>query len=379
LRRDRSKTRRAAPARCGKIRRAQLRRITAATIALLAASPSGAAPASNDALEFRGTCDASAGVQITGEVFVVASDEDNVLRFYSWAAPGLPIAERDLSEFLGGGGREADIEAAARVGTRIFWITSHGTNKRGKARPARRRFFATDLVSKAQLPDVLPIGVPYESLLEALALKLRLAELGLPDSIVPTQRRRPESALDHDGDQHPMGINIEGLAATDGASLLIAMRNPLVDDKAMVVPLHHPNALISGEASAPQLGEPILLDLGGLGIRAIQRVDSSATYLIAAGPTGKGRRSRIFRWERATTDIIVPLENANLGSLVPEAIVLDSNRQRALLLSDDGRRQVDVGDSGRCRKLKDGLCECKHLLAPTDRSFRARWIRWDQK
>jgi hypothetical protein len=61
--------------------------MTAATITLLAAFPSGATPASNDALEFRGTRDASAGVEITRDVFVVASDEDNALRFYSWASP----------------------------------------------------------------------------------------------------------------------------------------------------------------------------------------------------------------------------------------------------------------------------------------------------
>jgi hypothetical protein len=195
---------------------------------------------------------------------------------------------------------------------------------------------------------------------------------------MPTEHRRLELARENDGDPHPTGINIEGLATTDGVSLLIAMRNPLVDGKAMVVPLHQPGALISGETSAPQLGEPILLDLGGLGIRAIQRVDSSGTYLIAAGPTGKGRRSRMFRWERTRTDIVVPLEKVKLGGLVPEAIVLDASRSRALLLSDDGRRRIDVGDPDRCRKLKDGFCECKHLLAPADRSFRARWIRWDQ-
>jgi hypothetical protein len=332
---------------------------------LLAALPCGAAPAANDALEFQGTCDASAGAQLTDEVFVVANDEDSVLRFYSWATPGPPIAERDLSEFLGDDGFETDIEAAARVGARIFWITSHGRDKQGRVRPARMRFFATDLVSKAPLPEVVPIGVPYESLLEALVVDPRLVELGLPDSIRPTEDR--------------VGINIEGLAATDGGSLLIAMRNPLVDGKAIVVPLHHPNSLISGETSAPQLGEPILLDLGGLGIRAIQRVDSSGTYLIAAGRTGKGKRSRIFRWEKTRSDIIVPLEEPNVGGLSPEAIVLDASRPRALLLSDDGGRRVRVGDPGRCREPKDGLCECKHLLAPADRSFRARWIRWDQK
>jgi hypothetical protein len=49
-------------------------------------------------------------------VFVVASDEDNVLRFYSWASPGLSIVERGLSQFLGENGLETDTEAAARRG-----------------------------------------------------------------------------------------------------------------------------------------------------------------------------------------------------------------------------------------------------------------------
>jgi hypothetical protein len=77
---------------------------------------SGAAPASNDALEVRNTRDASAVVAITGDVFVAAGDEDNALRFYSWASPGLAIAERDLSEFVGENGLETDIEAAALRG-----------------------------------------------------------------------------------------------------------------------------------------------------------------------------------------------------------------------------------------------------------------------
>jgi hypothetical protein len=100
LRRDRSKARRAAPARCSRIRSAQLRRITAPTITLLATFPSGAAPVSIDALEVESACDASADVAITGDVFFAASDEDNVPRFYSWGCPGLPIVERDLPEFL---------------------------------------------------------------------------------------------------------------------------------------------------------------------------------------------------------------------------------------------------------------------------------------
>jgi hypothetical protein len=120
------------------------------------------------------------------------------------------------------------------------------------------------------------------------------------------------------------------------------------------------------------------LDLGGLGIRAIQRIDSSETYLIAAGPIGKGGISRLFRWERAQTEMIVPLDDVVLGDLAPEAIVLDVNSPRALLLSDDGGRMIEVGNPDRCKKPKDGYCECKRLRASADQSFRARWIRWDR-
>jgi hypothetical protein len=58
------------PLAAAQVSRAQLRCITAATIELLVAFRSGAAPVSNDALEPQGTCDASAGAQITNELLV---------------------------------------------------------------------------------------------------------------------------------------------------------------------------------------------------------------------------------------------------------------------------------------------------------------------
>src|SRR5690348_752082 len=79
---------------------------------------------------FFGMCDASAAVAIGTNFFVVANDEDNVLRVYRRHPGGLPIAAVDVSRFLAVKGKspETDIEGATMVSNRIYWITSHGRN-----------------------------------------------------------------------------------------------------------------------------------------------------------------------------------------------------------------------------------------------------------
>src|SRR5690349_1982196 len=96
---------------------------------------------------FTGTADASAAVALDADRFVVGSDEDSLLRVYRRSAPGKPVEIIDISRFLQLTKKspETDIEAAARIGDRIYWITSHGENISGKDRPNRHRFFATDI------------------------------------------------------------------------------------------------------------------------------------------------------------------------------------------------------------------------------------------
>ena len=98
-----------------------------------------------EVLVFRGASDASAAVTIGEDMFIVADDENNILRVYNINKPGLPVFSFDLTEFLGINPEhpEADIEGATMIGRRIYWITSHGRNKDGKMRPNRYRYFAT--------------------------------------------------------------------------------------------------------------------------------------------------------------------------------------------------------------------------------------------
>ncbi|MDD1616581.1 MAG: hypothetical protein CG439_1714, partial [Methylococcaceae bacterium NSP1-2] len=119
------------------------------------------------AVKHYGMCDASAAVAIGSDSFVVANDEDNILRVYKRDKSGAAVVSQDLTAFLKLDSKspEADIEAAARIGNRIYWITSHGANKNGKYRPNRRRFFATDIDSNDSLK---PVGVPFLDLVQAL-------------------------------------------------------------------------------------------------------------------------------------------------------------------------------------------------------------------
>jgi hypothetical protein len=202
-------------------------------------------------------CDASAAAAIDAGHFVVADDEDNVLRVFSREG-GKALAEYDLSEFLGNSGKkkakEADLEGGAQIGTRTYWITSHGRNSKGKETPERQRLFATDVKFENGTFVVSHSGKPYNQLLDDLLSEPKLASYGL-------------KAAGGTGTEIPGALNIEGLAATPENHLLIGFRNPIPGGKALMVPLLNPDEVLEGARS--KFGKPIELDLGGLGIRSI--------------------------------------------------------------------------------------------------------------
>jgi hypothetical protein len=80
--------------------------------------------------ELQGFCDASAAVSLARDTFIVAGDEDNVLRVYKPSISKKPTDTLDLNLFLDVDPKdpEVDIEAAARIGKTIYWIASHGSN-----------------------------------------------------------------------------------------------------------------------------------------------------------------------------------------------------------------------------------------------------------
>jgi Protein of unknown function (DUF3616) len=313
------------------------------TVFSLIAGPA-AVQAAED-LVFTGMCDASGAVTLGGGKFVVADDEDNVLRVYDAGRGGAPLSATDLSPELQLPSKkkapETDLEAATLLGDRALWLTSHGRNSKGKPQPSRLRLFATTGGDGSPLQVV---GKPYTQLLDDLLRAPALANFGL-------------QAASQKAPKQPGGLNIEGMTARpDGRSVIIGFRNPVPQAKALVVPLLNPLQMLEGQPA--KLGTPRLLDLEGRGIRSMSFW--RGRYLMIGGGIADEAVSRLYTWDgksyRARAVASVVLDDFN-----PEGFASFEDRPQVLLLSDDGSRQID----GQ---------ECKQLEDATRKRFRGRWV-----
>lgn len=307
---------------------------------LVAALLSGVASAGAQPISaYRGPCDASAAVALDADHFVVGEDERNALHVYR-RGQDQAVGTVPLSRFLGTrADGESDIEGAALIGSRIYWITSHGRDSHGKSFQSRRRIFATDIVPGSS-PTVTPVGSPYAGLLRDIkdAPELKPYRLG----------KAAKRAAEAEG-----GFNIEGLAATPDGQLLIGLRNPVPQGRALLIPLRNPAGVVQGERA--RLGSPIELDLGQRGIRSIDLVGSS--YLISAGPPADVGTFAVYRWSGRTGEAAVTINGVDLKDLRPEALFAIPQTASVQLLSDDGGLQVE------------GV-ECKRL-SPARQTFRS--------
>jgi hypothetical protein len=293
-------------------------------------------------LVFSGAVDGSAAVPAGAAHFIAATDEDNVLRVYPREG-GAPVQQFDLTSFLAvdPASPETDIEGAALIGNRAYWITAHGRDKRGRAPVSRQRLFATDVVTNASGIQVLPVGRPYTNLLHDLATAAVLKPFGLAEAA----QRQPEE---------PGGLNIEGLAATPEGHLLIGFRNPVPNGRALLVPLLNPGEMIEGKPAV--IGTPVLLDLGGLAIRDLALWQGE--YVIVAGSHDGRGASKLFRWAGGEAQPQA-IPQASLKGLNPEAVVIypDKGLREVQLLSDDSSKQKDFppGPKGPERKRFRGV------------------------
>lgn len=296
-------------------------------------------------------CDASGAVALSERNVLVADDEDNVLRVYDAERGGAPTAQLDLSALLGLPRKEkkdgtvapppeVDIEAAARIANRAYFITSHGRNSAGKLKTERLRFFATSAPEHGALTL---IGEPYADLVKDLVEEPRLAAFELETA----SQLAPKTAG---------GLNIEGMTARVEGGLWLGFRNPIPKGRALLVPLLNPEELIAGKRA--QLGAPITLNLGGRGVRGLS--SWHGRYLIAAGAFDGASAAALFAWDGA--DQVSPVTVPHLDRYNPEALFTPEATPQILLLSDDGSA------------LLDGV-ECKRLKDPARKQFRGLWFK----
>ncbi len=302
---------------------------------------------------FFGICDASAAVALDGERFAVADDETNVLSIYRWTEPHARETV-DLTDFLDnrksdGDVREADIEAVARIGDRLYWITSHGRGSDGDVKKGRHRLFTTHVSADGRLE---PAAKPYTGLLSAMVAEPQYAELGLEGAA----QKAPKE---------PGGFNIEGMAASPSGELLIGLRNPLADGHALVIPLLNPAEVVAG-TQEPRFGDHETVDLGGLGIRSMEGTGDG--YVIVAGSVGESdatEAAALRTWRGpghgSDTELLRELPAGFNGEAVMQMGM--GGEQKFVVLSDDGNETVD------------GVA-CKKTSVPVQEK-RFRWLAID--
>jgi len=340
------------------------------------------AKSAEEILTYYGAGDASAAVAVGKEMFIVADDENNVLRVYKTNHPYLPVFSYDLTEFLNIEPEypEADIEGATMVGDRIYWITSHGRNRDGKIRPNRYRFFATSVEVQNQDITIRPVGIPCKTLIHKLVKTATMRHLGLERAVrfdaINLKKLAPKE----------QGLNIEGLCASpDGKIMYIGFRNPRPVNRktrraeALLIPLDNAKQVIEG-AQEPIFGEPILWDLKGCGIRSMEYSHFHKAYFIIAGPHNEESIFALYRWsgEKGTPPSLVQGIDTDKRNFSPEVLVTFETCAGFLILSDDGSLAIDVSDASECMEGKlrsDGKCLNKHLTNPEKKHFRGIWLK----
>ena len=281
---------------------------------------------------FRGICDGSAGVLLDRQTVLVAYDENNTLFAFDTNG-GREIARFDLERLLDlPSDREMDIEAAVRDDNQIWWIGSHGLNKKGKDRPNRRVLFSTNIPSRTL--ENLKIVRPPVDLTGALLSFPAMAEILTPE----TRSLPPKQG----------GIAIEGLAKHPDGGLMVGFRSPLdgpggQTGKALV-------AHIVRTDNRFVVRQIYRLELGDRGIRDMISTDGG--FLLIAGSAGRGGGSQLYNWQ--LTSGALSQVSRTFEKLNPEALV--QLGRRLLVLSDDGKRKrpdADASDGSRkCDKIR---------------------------
>lgn len=204
----------------------------------------------SEPLIYKGTSDGSAAAALDTIYFAAASDEDSTIRIYRRDCGGAPVQTLDLTSFLevSSAWPETDIEAAARIGDRIYWISSHARNQRGEFRSGHQRFFATD-IGKGSPPQLVPAGKPYRNLAADLANDPALQTFNFAAAAARAPKQKG-------------ALSIEGLCATPDKHLLIAFRNPVPNGLALLVPLLNPEEVLADRRA--KFGPPVRLDLDEL-------------------------------------------------------------------------------------------------------------------
>jgi len=326
-----------------------------------------------------GSSDASTALALANNFMLVGDDEASVLRVYSRDG-GAAVKEISYDSFLNLAGKEADLEGSTRIGNKLYFIGSHGNNKSGVDQD-NREWIASATLTDAGANTSLAFTGKYTGLEAALAAWDHSNAHGLgADHFGITAGAASGSP------ERNAGLGIEGLTVSpDNSSLWIGFRAPVTGgaalNKALIVQVGNIDAVLAGSnAVAPVFGAAIELDLGGRGIRSIEK-NAAGQYVIVAGPAGTASADvaddfRLYTWDGSVAggqathlvqnavnlDAILAATGGSFESIVtvPDSLAAGSYIQ---LLQDNG----DTVWTGETKVSKD--------LLPAQQKFAGNWIQ----
>lgn len=259
-----------------------------------------------------GSSDASTAIALDDKYMIVADDEGNVLRVYARDG-GDAVYEWDYSAALGISG-EVDLEAATLVGDTLYLTGSHSNSKKGADADSREVLFSVKVSGTGA-----DTQFSYQGKFTGLEAALVAWDQSGASGKAAGYFGFAESSGVGTTPENTYGFSIEGMTTSaDDGQLWLGFRAPQTDtatrDKALIVPVDNYQALVNGIDTTPQFGTAIELNLGGRGIRSIDKAADGSGYLILAGPSGSASDAvthdfRLFTWDGNADSQPLELDN----------------------------------------------------------------------
>lgn len=285
-------------------------------------------PVSSKALtlqSFDGVYEPSAVAQLSdGSIVVVEDEGDQPLHLFA-------IRSKESELILNARTFESkqikadDLEAIAkgRKGE-FFLITSHSVTKKGKRKKKREHLIKITMGNK---------GVNTTNTAGSLTLSMQ----NHLEKILPLKTKELEN------------INIEGMAFHPARkALLIGLRSPTHDKKALILTLLNPFDLTE-KGSKPIFSEQVItLNLEGAGIRGLAYDEGQDSFLVAGEAANKkGKlRSRIWMWNGKADHQPVRLKlpkRKGVKNIEGISIVNHAGSAYLLYVCDNGKKKENQG------------------------------------
>ena len=206
----------------------------------------------------------------------------------------------------------------------IFLITSHSMQKKGKQKNKRQQLVKFDL-EEQQISAMQSFDQLLSHIQEHLEKRLQLHQKATKE------------------------VNIEGLAFTATKNeLLVGLRAPLYDDKAILLNLVNPYDLFHKQQEPVFSDQILLLDLNGAGIRAIDYDKHLGRYLIAGEVHNKKGKlhSRVWTWDGAAKSKPAKLRLPKMKGIKNIEGITSIHKREShylLLVCDNGDREKKKG------------------------------------